>query len=550
MKTSIVILTFNKLEQTKVCIESIRQHTDKDSCEMIVVDNCSTDGTVEWLREQEDLRVHYNDYNAGFPKGCNQGMQIAAGDSVLLLNNDTIVTPNWLEQLLQCLYSDDRIGAVGPVTNHASYLSAIPVSYGTLEEMQKFAQSYNRSNPAKWEEWIKLIGFCLLIKREVMERVGLLDERFSPGNYEDEDYCLRIRKDGYRLMLCKDTFIHHFGSTSFNDDSSRFMALLMQNDKKFVEKWGFSPAYSTFIRNDLLVFLDHPQTEPLRILEVGCACGATLLEIKNRYPQAELYGIELNPNAASVAALIADVTDQDIEKAELRYSRHFFDYIIFADVLEHLNDPWSVLKNLLPYLKEDGKMLASIPNVMHYSLIHSLLSGYWTYTDSGLLDRTHLRFFTFHEIKNMFRDAGFQMLEINQVILNTTNEQEQFMKELCKFSSVDLYSQYNTYQYLIKAYKMESTGSKKDKHLQQKLKLLMRRIEQNFEMEDSRNTIVHMLSNGEVSYGDIGHIINNDIIGKEETVRLLAEACCDGHLVTSEAEFLRRIREDTINDGS
>jgi GT2 family glycosyltransferase len=543
MKTSIVILTFNKLEQTRACIESIRQYTDKGSYEMIIVDNHSTDGTADWLKEQDDLIVLYNDYNAGYPKGCNQGMQIASGDSVLLLNNDTIVTQNWLEQLLQCLYSNEKIGAVGPVTNVASYFSTIPVSYGTHDEMQRFAQNYNRSDPAKWEERIKLIGFCLLFKREIIAQVGLLDERFTPGNYEDEDYCLRIRMAGYQLMLCKDTFIHHFGSASFSDDSSAFISLLMQNDKKFAMKWGFSPAYSTFIRKDLLAFLDHPQEEPLRILEVGCACGATLLEVKNRYPHAELYGIELNPNAASVAALIADVTDQDIETIELRYAKQFFDYVIFADVLEHLNDPWSVVTNILPYLKEEGKVLASIPNVMHHSLIGNLLNGFWTYTDSGLLDRTHLRFFTFDGIQSMFRDAGYLMLEINLVTLHNTNEQEQFMKELCKFNgSAQIYNQFNTYQYLIKAFKSESIESKAQKKLLQKLKYLVRRIERNIDRTNSEKAIVHMLAGGEIGYSDIGDIINNDIMEQQETLRYLAEACCAGHLVASEAEFMAHIR--------
>ncbi len=149
-------------------------------------------------------------------------MALATGDYILLLNNDTIVTVNWLDQLLLCLNSDERIGAAGPLTNNASYYTAIQVPYRTLEELHQFAGEYNKTDRAKWEERIKLIGFCLLMKREVFEKVGPLDERFSPGNFEDEDYCLRIRLAGYKLMLCKDTFIQHFGSASFSGDPSAF----------------------------------------------------------------------------------------------------------------------------------------------------------------------------------------------------------------------------------------------------------------------------------------------------------------------------------------
>lgn len=107
--TSIILLTYNQLDYTKLCIESIRKFTPKGQYEIIVVDNNSNDGTVEYLKAQEDLRVIYNDYNAGFPKGCNQGIEISKGESILLLNNDTIVTPNWLNNLDSVLYSSDDI---------------------------------------------------------------------------------------------------------------------------------------------------------------------------------------------------------------------------------------------------------------------------------------------------------------------------------------------------------------------------------------------------------------------------------------------------------
>ena len=105
--TSIVILTYNKLNYTKKCIESIRKYTCKESYEIIVVDNASTDGTIEWLKTQSDIITIFNKENLGFPKGCNQGIKIAKGDEVLLLNNDVIVTPKWLINLLEALYSSE-----------------------------------------------------------------------------------------------------------------------------------------------------------------------------------------------------------------------------------------------------------------------------------------------------------------------------------------------------------------------------------------------------------------------------------------------------------
>lgn len=247
MKTSIVLLTFNQLHYTKSCIDSIRTYTDKGTYEIIVVDNHSTDDTVKWLKKQEDIQTIFNNENLGFPKGCNQGMKIAQGDNILLLNNDVIVTPNWLSNLTTCLYSSEHIGAVGAVTNSCSNYQTIPIPYKTLEDMIPFAKKNNVSNKEQWEERPRLIGFCMLIKKQVVEKIGLLDERFSPGNFEDDDYCYRIRKAGYTLMLCKDVFIHHFGSASFSKNRQAFDDILTINRKKFVDKWGFdawSPAYT------------------------------------------------------------------------------------------------------------------------------------------------------------------------------------------------------------------------------------------------------------------------------------------------------------------
>lgn len=251
--TSIVILSYNTLELLQMCVESIRAFTDLGTYEIIVVENASTDGSVEWLKMQDDIRCIFNEENAGFPKGCNQGMEIARGNSILLLNSDTIVTPRWLNQLRKALYSSDDIGAVGCVTNRCSNYQIVEIPYTDINDMLPFADGFNHSNKDKWVESFKLIGFCMLFKREIYNKIGGLDERFTPGNFEDDDYSLRIRLEGYRLLLCEDTFIHHFGSASFLKKRTleeeqlhreKYIKLLRCNAWKFCHKWNISDMYN------------------------------------------------------------------------------------------------------------------------------------------------------------------------------------------------------------------------------------------------------------------------------------------------------------------
>ena len=158
-KTSIIILSYNTLEMLQICIRSIREHTEAQTYEIIVVDNASKDGSVVWLKEQEDLRCIYNEENQGFPKGCNQGLSIAEGTELLLLNSDVIVTKNWLENLRRALCSSPRVGAVSCVTNYCSNNQQIEVTYKSIEEMQAFAADYNRTDPTLWEKRTTLVGF-------------------------------------------------------------------------------------------------------------------------------------------------------------------------------------------------------------------------------------------------------------------------------------------------------------------------------------------------------------------------------------------------------
>ncbi len=156
----------------------------------------------------------------------------------MLLNNDTIVTTGWLRRLLLALHGDAKIGLVGPCSNFVGSEQQIEVGYESPTGLDAFAWEWGKANDAKLVESSRLIGFCLLIRRDVIETVGQLDERFGVGCFEDDDYCLRTIKAGWRAVIAQDAFVHHFGGRTFVANGFDLAAILRENGRRFRDKWG------------------------------------------------------------------------------------------------------------------------------------------------------------------------------------------------------------------------------------------------------------------------------------------------------------------------
>lgn len=242
-KVSIVILGFNQLAYTRKCIESIRAHT-RQRYELILVDNGSKDGTEDYFRSVPGAKVIRNPENLGVAKGWNQGMRLAAGDYLLILNNDVIVGPGWLENMVRLAESDASIGLVGPRSNYIAGPQVVAeVPYRTAagyreEGIPDFIAKWQAGHDLSAGEFAFIKGFCHLIPRRVFEKVGFYDERYGKGNFEDDDYCVRVRYHGFRALIAHDSFIHHFGSVSFNQEANDWRALMIENRRKYEEKWA------------------------------------------------------------------------------------------------------------------------------------------------------------------------------------------------------------------------------------------------------------------------------------------------------------------------
>jgi GT2 family glycosyltransferase/Tfp pilus assembly protein PilF len=256
--TSIVILTYNQLNYTRKCLASILKNTS-EPFELIVVDNGSSDDTVEYLQtalnEQKPeikFKILQNKRNLGFAAANNQGIAAARGDYILLLNNDVVVTRGWLRRLLACAEQDTQIGLVGPQTNYiAGPQRVTDVSYDveSLEGLDSFAEAFAKKNRGQHKEQWRIVGFCMLIKRQVIEKIGGLDIRYGLGNFEDDDFCIRARLAGFKARIAENCFVHHFGGKTFKGARIDYQDSLNKNWEIFKQKWNIpadtpvGPAY-------------------------------------------------------------------------------------------------------------------------------------------------------------------------------------------------------------------------------------------------------------------------------------------------------------------
>lgn len=203
IQIDILIPSYQQIDLVLTCLESVRYWSNNYT--LIFVDNGSDPEAFkeveEELQKHDLVKLVRNYRNLGFVKAVNQGLSLCTAPYVVLLNNDTEVTKNWLEKLYQPFMENPKIAAVGPVTNAEG--------------------CWQGNHPVK-DSWMlcsqttMLAFFCVMLKKEAIERVGLLDEQFGVGLGDDDDYCRRLHLSGYRIALAEQCYIYHAHRTTFN----------------------------------------------------------------------------------------------------------------------------------------------------------------------------------------------------------------------------------------------------------------------------------------------------------------------------------------------
>ena len=240
---SIVLCAYNKLEYTKKAVESIFAHTDFSSgrIELITINNGSEDGTREYferLPHRKKLNPRHNIL------GINSWQHIAEGKYIVGFSNDVVATPHWLEHLRTAMESDERIAMAVPTCNEESIsnLQGIPVPYANtferMREMQEFAAAHNHLDPALWEERSVLMPF-LAITRSDVYKLGLIDPIYTRGEFVDDDLSTLLRRTGWRQLLLKDTFVHHFGGVTLGAERHKGAGNALDEMRRvYYAKWG------------------------------------------------------------------------------------------------------------------------------------------------------------------------------------------------------------------------------------------------------------------------------------------------------------------------
>lgn len=232
-KCDIIIPVYNAYECLIECVDSVLRNTDLKNNRLILINDQSTDERIakllkKYQKEHKEFVILENDVNKGFVGTVNVGMKVSKENDVLLLNSDTIVTPHWLDNIKKCAYSGEKVATVTPLSNNATMASVpIPFKKNELAEgysVDKMASIVEECSYLDYPDLPTGHGFCLYIKREVLDKLGFFDEEtFGKGYGEENDFCFRCLDIGYRNILCDNVYIYHKESQSFSDSKIALM---------------------------------------------------------------------------------------------------------------------------------------------------------------------------------------------------------------------------------------------------------------------------------------------------------------------------------------
>ncbi len=445
---TILVLANNEKEDAIAAIESIRNYETDLELNVILVDNASTDGLGEWAQGQEDISYAYME-NGLEPWGSvlNQvieGFELT-GD-VLIMQSRFILLPGCLERMLDGFGCGENVAVVGPVTVWAEeYQQQTSEKVQTIEEAISYMTIHSNDRP---EIVLGIESGVFLIRTELLKQAEI---RFNDNIVSlyvlVKDLAIQLIFKNLKTVVRRDSLLYE-KQVKFSENVRTLQYI--EKDNSILEGiWGthyFNMTANPHILNEI----NSDGKKDVRVIEIGCDCGATLLGIKNKIPDAKIYGCDISELAVKIASRITDgAFVSNIEEENIPVEPHSFDYVIFGDVLEHLHNPKRTLEYVKRILKPDGKVVASIPNLMNISVMKQLLKGDFTYTETGLLDKTHIHLFTFNEIIKIFTETGYSIEGVLPLKGDISDRERKLIDGLLALEPSAERHMYETFQYIV-----------------------------------------------------------------------------------------------------
>ncbi|AHM68233.1 hypothetical protein PPSQR21_046490 [Paenibacillus polymyxa SQR-21] len=459
-KVSIILLAYNNLDYTRDCVESILMNTNNVDYELILVDNGSTDGTKEYFDSIPGAKVIHLKYNIHLVKGFNMGLMAAEGKYSAAVCNDFIFTPNWLENLMICIESDNQIGFVSPGATSISNLQQISIPFISKEDFQKKAKEYNVSDPSKWEERVVLLPNVLCCPTALLSRIGYYDTRFFRGEFLDDDISFRIRRAGYKLIYCGDTVTHHYGSlTTVTDHQTNS---LEEGRETFKEKYGLDAWTDARMSSTYLDIEADILSNVNSILGIDVKCGATLLQIKNR-----IWSLHGNKPKLSVCTTerrydvdVSSIAEQVFPLDSLNQLPEFLQKNIDLVYIEKPLDCYSdnletIFSNLSNAMTANGKLVFTVNNTISIETLYAMLNS----SDSVHDRKIYIR----DMVCAQARIHGFELCSIVNYTPQRNPESNQMIENIAQFLGDGKENEVNYLKSLLKStyeiYQMSYIGN-------------------------------------------------------------------------------------------
>lgn len=401
-KIIISVLTWNQLEKTKKCVEYLLKYTSHIDFDLVFFDNNSDDDTMEFLKtvQHPNKTILSANKNMGIAFALNYLISTSQCEYYININNDSYVTKNWLDNILTCFKSDEKIAFISPMSSNMSNFQNPNLKFDSLDEMQKKAEEFNKLDSRKWHEKHRLIGTVTCYRKHIFNLIGIMDSGFM-HNFSDDDISLRIARSGYKQVLAGDVFIHHDHDHS-KQDQEKFRKALMDGKNNFVQKYKGIDGWEDSHNYELhLIGMANYQKDNNKILGIDTKCGTPLVEIKNKYREQNNLNTELfafTTHAKYYNDLIFMCEDENnvicdrINYITDHYEKDSFDYIILGECINSYSNPLDLIKNLIGFLKKDGQILLKLYNTSNINSALKIFGQVEKHNDKNYIDISQEKF--------------------------------------------------------------------------------------------------------------------------------------------------------------